>query len=107
VCGVFVWVLTGMWCLRGRASLHLSISRYHSGSPLGTLHVVRGGASALLLGANSHRAVVWDYRAEVLLATVALDLGDAVVLPPNRPSVTLFDAVSDSLCVLGGGRAET
>jgi len=50
---------------------------------------------------------VWDYRAEVLLATVALDLGDAVVLPPNRPSVTLFDAVSDSLCVLGGGRAET
>ena len=71
--------------------------RYHSGSPLVALHAVRGGADALLIGANSHRAVLWDRHTGVQIATIALDLGDAMVLPPDRPSVTCFDAVRSTI----------
>eukprot|EP00035_Acanthoeca_spectabilis_P008744 m.157818 g.157818 ORF g.157818 m.157818 type:complete len:798 (-) comp14483_c0_seq2:1570-3963(-) len=77
---------------------------YHSGSPLVSLCAARcasGEFSRVLIGANWLRAVLWDHRSHVLLASIALDLGDAISSPPPIECIdALYVEGGDSLALV-------
>eukprot|EP00037_Helgoeca_nana_P008362 m.74299 g.74299 ORF g.74299 m.74299 type:complete len:781 (+) comp18888_c0_seq1:37-2379(+) len=84
-------------CPKWKGEPRMILPEYHSGSALVALRPARAlpvsKASSAIVGANSHRAVVWDYNTRVQLATISLELGDIVAFPPERRSINCIDVL--------------